>query len=108
MSFISFADHQLMVFFLDMLITFPKLVSNNQLLFPNDNSENISKNQYLAPADFYQIQNTTKSKQLYLLLNIPSISYQTDDFASLIKNCKTKLKVINVSECRVRTGRFSL
>ena len=90
------------------LITFPKLIqSDNQLVFPNDDTENIPKNQYLTPNDFYEIQNKTKSKQLYIHLNISSISYHIDDLVSLITNCKTKPKVIGISESRMRTGRPS-
>ena len=38
--------HQLEVFMLGQLITAPKLIqSNNQQLFPNDDTENIPKNQ---------------------------------------------------------------
>ena len=89
------------------LITSPKLIkSNNQLLFPNDDTENIPKNQYLTPNSFYEIQNKTKNKQLYMNLNISSISYHIDDVVSLITNCKTKPKVIGISESRMRTGRL--
>ena len=91
------------------LITSPKLIqSNNQLLFPNDDTENIPKNQYLTPNDFYEIQNTTKSKQLYIHLNISSISYHIDDLVSLITNCKTKPKVIGISESRMRISATSI
>ena len=97
MPFSNLTDHQLEAFMLGKLITSPKLIqSNNQLLFPNDDTENIPKNQYLTPNDFYEIQNTTKSKQLYIHLNISSISYHIDDLVSLITNCKTKPKVIGI------------
>ena len=73
--FCNVMDDQLEAFMFGKLITYPKLIlSNNQPLFPNDNTENIPKNQQLTPNDFYKIQNTTKSKQLYIHLNIPSIS----------------------------------
>ena len=63
MLFSNLTDHQLEAFMLGKLITSPKLIqSNNQLLFPNDDTENILKNQYLTPNDFYEIQNTTKNK----------------------------------------------
>ena len=107
MPFNNLTDHQLEAFMLGKLITSPKLIqSNNQLLFPNDDTENIPKNQYLTPNDFYEIQNKTKSKQLYIHLNISSISYHIDDLVSLITNCKTKPKVIDISESRMRTDRL--
>ena len=88
------------------LITSPKLIkSNNQLLFPNDDTENIPKNQYLTPNDFYEIPNTIKSKQLCIHFNISSISCHVYDIVPLITNCKTKPKVISISESRMRAGR---
>lgn len=87
------------------LINSPNLkFSNFQLLFPNGNTENIPKNQFLTPNSFYEIQNTTKSEQLYIHLNISCISYQINNLVSLITNCKTKQKVIRISESRIRTG----
>ena len=69
--FINLTDHQLESFMLGKLITSPKLIQlNNQLLFPNDDTENIPKNRYLTPYNFYEIQNTTKSKQLYTFKHI--------------------------------------
>ena len=65
------------------LKTSPKhILLNNQLLFPNDDTENIPKDQYLTANDFYEIQNTTKSKQFYIHLNISSISCHIDDVVS--------------------------
>ena len=91
------------------LPTSPKLmVSNNQLLFPDNDLENALKSQCLIPNNFYEMQNTTNSKQLYLHLNISSISYHVDDLATPVANCKTKSKVIGISDCRIRIGRLSL
>ena len=105
MSFSNFTDHQLDAFMLAALITSPKLnLSNNQLPFPNDDTENIPKYQFLTPNNFHEIQNTTKIKQFSIHLNISCISYYIDDLVSLITNCKTKPKVIGISESRIRTG----
>ena len=84
------------------------MLSNNQLLFPDDDLENTQKIQCLKPNNFYEIQNTTKSKQLYLHLNMPFISHHVDDLAARVANYKTKPKVIGISESRISTGRFSL
>ena len=71
MSLSNLTNRQLEAFILGKLITSPKLIlANNQLLFPNNYTENILKNQYLTPSDFYKIQNTRKSKQLSIYLNI--------------------------------------
>ena len=84
------------------------MLSNTQLFFPDDDLENTQKNQCLVPNDFYEIQNTTKSKQLYLHLNISSIWYYVDDLAVLVANCKTKPRKIGISECRIGAGRLSI
>ena len=106
MLFNNLTDHQLEAFMFGKFITSLNLIlSNNQLLFQNGDSENIPKKHYLTPNDFYEIQNTTKSKQLYINLSISSIFYHTDDLVSLITNCKTKPEVIGISESRMRTGR---
>ena len=106
MMFSNLTGHQLEAFMLGKLITSPKFIqSNNQLLFPNGDTENIPKNQYLTSNDFHEIQNTTKRKQLYIDLKISSISCHIDDLVSLITNCKTKPKLISISESRMRTGR---
>ena len=41
-------------------------------------------------------------------LNISLISCHIDDIVSLITNCKTKPKVIGISESRMTTGRTPL
>ena len=106
MLFSNLTDHQLEAFMLGKLITCPKFIkSNNQLPFQNEDTENIPKNQYLTPNNLYEIQNTTKSKQLYIHLNISSISYHIDDIILLTTNCKTKPKVTGISESRMRTDR---
>ena len=70
MPFSNLTDHKLEVFIFGKLITSPKLIpSNHQVLFPNDNTGNIPKNQYMTPNDFYEIQNTTKSKHMLHLLS---------------------------------------
>ena len=72
--FNNLTGHQLEALMLGKLLTSPKLVlSNTQLFFPDDDLENTQNNQCLTPNNFYEIQNTTKSKQLYLHLNISSI-----------------------------------
>ena len=57
---------------------------------------------------FYEIQNTIKTKQLFLHLNKSSISYHDDDLVTVGANCKTKPKVIGISEWKIRTGRLLL
>ena len=41
-------------------------------------------------------------------MNISSISYQSDNLTAFINNCKTKPKVIGLSETRLRKNRQPL
>ena len=88
-----------------MLGTSPKLLSTNDyLLFPDEECENAAKTELMTPDDFYQINNNN-SNNLFLHMNISSVSYHIDDLNTFIMNCKNKPKVIGISECRIKTGR---
>ena len=41
-------------------------------------------------------------------MNISSVFYHNDDLNNFIMNCKNKLKVIGISECRIKASRPSL
>ena len=41
-------------------------------------------------------------------MNISSVFYHNDDVNNFIMNCKSKLKVIGISECRIKASRPSL
>ena len=61
----------------------------------------------MALDDFYQINNNN-SNNLFLHMNISSVFYHNDDLNNFIMNCKNKLKVIGISECRIKASRPSL
>ena len=61
----------------------------------------------MTPDDFYQINNNN-SNNLFLHMNISSVSYHNDDLNTFTMNCKNKPEVIGTSECRKKAGRPSL
>ena len=86
-------------------LTSPKLFStHDNLLFPDEEYENAAKTELMTPDDFYQINNNN-SNNLFLHMNISSVSYHIDDLNTFIMNCKNKPKVIGISECRIKAGR---
>ena len=97
-------DYQLKALMSVKVLTSPKLLSTNDyLLFPDEECENAAKTELMTPDDFYQINNNN-SNNLFLHLNISSMSYHNDDLNTFIMNCKNKPKVIGISECRIKTG----
>ena len=74
----------------------PKLLSTNDyLLFPYEECQNAAKTELMTPGDFYQINNNN-SNNLFLHMNISSVSYHIDDLNTFIINCKNKPKVIGI------------
>ena len=97
--------YQLKVLMLGKVLTSPKLLSTtNYLLFPDEECENAAKTELMTPENFYQI-NKNNSNNIFLHMNILSVSYHIDGLNTFIMNCKNKPKVIGISECRIKTGR---
>ena len=72
----------------------PKLLSTNDYLpFTDEECENAAKTESMTPDDFYQINNNN-SNNLFLHMNILSVSYHIDDLNTFIMNCKIKLKLL--------------
>ena len=98
-------DYQLKALMLGKVLTSPKLLSTNDyLLFPDEECENAAKTELMTPENFYQI-NKNNSNNLFLHMNILSVSYHIDGLNTFIMNCKNKPKVIGISECRIKTGK---
>ena len=98
-------DYQLKAFMLGKVLTSPKLLSTNDyLLFPDEECENAAKTELTTPDNFYLINNNN-SNNLFLHMNISSVSYHIDDLNTFIMDCRNKPKVIGFSECRIKTGR---
>ena len=79
------------------------LYGYDYLLFPNEECDIAAKTELMTPDDFYQINNN--SNNLFLHMNISSVSYHIDDLNTFIMNCKNKPKVIGISECRIKAGK---
>ena len=98
-------DYQLKALMLGKVLTSPKLLlTNDNLLFPDEECENAAKTEVMTPDDFYQVINNN-SNNLFLLMNISSVFYHIDDLNTFIMNWKIKPKVTGISECRIKTGR---
>ena len=79
MPYSNLTDHQLEAFMLGKIITSPSLtLIENDLLFPNEILEDFSKTEYITPEDFFSSTYKIKSKELFIHLNISSISYHID------------------------------
>ena len=91
------------------LLTSPKLtIEKNEILLPSDDCENVIKNELYAPENFYKIKTNQNSDNLFIHMNISSISYRIDDLTALINNCKIKPRVTGLSETSLRKNRQSL
>ena len=83
-------DYQLKALMLGKVLTSPKLLSTNDyLLFPDEECENAAKTELMTPDNFYQINNNN-SNNLFLHMNILSVSYHIDDLNTSMMNCKNK------------------
>ena len=77
----------------------------NGIIIPSDDCENVIKNELYTPENFCKINTDQNSNNLFIHMNISSISYPIDDLAALINNCKIKPKIIGLSETRIRKHR---
>ena len=66
----------------------------NEIIFPSDDCQNVIKNELYTPENFCKINTDQNSNNLFIHMNISSISYPIDDLAALINNCKIKPKII--------------
>ena len=94
LPFNKLTDYQIKALMLGKVPTSPKLLSTNDyLLFPDEECENAAKTELMTLDNFYQISNNN-SNNLFLHMNILSVSYHIDDLNTFIMNCKNKPKVI--------------
>ena len=92
------------------LLTSPKLTieKKNRIIFPSDDCENVIKSELYTPENFYKINAAQNSDNLFILMNISSVSCHIDNLTAFINNCKIKPKVIGLSETRLRKNRQPL
>ena len=85
------------------LMTSPKqIIQENQVIFCNDKQSSVTTNEIYTPHEFHNHLKTLLPSNLYLHMNISSLSYHIDDRKSLITNCQVKPKIIDISDCRLK------
>ena len=103
------SDTQLEKLMTGKLLTSPKLtIEKSKIIFPSDDCENVIKNELYTPESFYKIDADQNSDNLFIHMNISSISYHIDNSTAFMNNCKIKPKVIGLSESRLRKNRQPL
>ena len=86
-------------------MTSPKqIIRENQVIFPNDKQSSVTINKIFTPDEFHNHLKTLLPSNLYLHMNISSLSCCIDDLKSLIRNCQVKPKTIGISECRLKNN----
>ena len=86
-----------------------KIIQENNLSFLVDKSGTSVKNDCLTPNKIYkQLSTISPTSNFYLHMYISSLPYHFDDLKYLVENCQIKLKVIGITECRLRANRTVL
>ena len=102
-AFSQLSDNQINNQMLGSLITSPKLIiKENQVIFLIDKQGSVTTNEIFTPDEFHNYLKTLLPSNLYLHMNILSLSYNIDDLKSLITNCQVKPKIIGISERRLK------
>ena len=79
-----------------------QLIQENQVIFPNDKKNSVTTNEIFTLDEFHYHLKASLPSNLYLHMNISSLSYYIDDLKSFITNCQVKLKIIGISESRLK------
>ena len=79
-----------------------QLIQENQVIFTNDKKNSVTTNEIFTPDEFHYHLKASLPSNLYLHMNISSLSYYIDDLKSFITNCQVKLKIIGISESRLK------
>ena len=108
LPFSNLTDLQIDSLMLGKLLASPKqVIIENQLSFVNDHCNSAVKNELLHPDQFRDLKPDITSN-LYLHMNISSLSYHFDDFRDLITNCNLRPKIIGLSECQLKKNKEPL
>ena len=101
--FSQLLNNQINNLMLGSLMTSPKqIIQENQEIFPNDKQSSVTANEIFTPNEFHNPLKTLLLSNLYLHMNISSLSYHIDGLKSLITNYQVKPKIIGISECRLK------
>ena len=100
MPFFNLSDNQLKIFMSGKTIISPNLVEENQndQLVPQEFGAAIKNNLY-TPQEINDTEISKESHNLFIYMNIASITYHIDKLHSFINDLKCKLNIIGISEC---------
>ena len=77
------------------LMTSPKqIIQENQVIFPNDKQSSVTTKEVFTPDEFHNHLKTLLPSNLYLHMNISSLSYHINDLKSLITKLSQKQLVL--------------
>ena len=86
-----------------------KIILENDLAFLDDGSGTLVKNECLAPDQFCkELSTISPSSNLYLHMNISPLPHHFGYLKYLVEKCHSKLKVIRITECRLRANKTVL
>ena len=72
------------------------------MIFLNDKQGCVTTIKIFTPDKMQNYLKTLLPSNLYLHMNISSLSYHIDDLNLLMKDCQFKPKAIGISECRLK------
>ena len=88
LPFSQHSDNQINNLTVGSLMTSPKqIIQENQVIVPNTKQRSVTTNEIFTPDEFHNHLKTILPPNLYLHMNISSLSYHFDDLKSLITNC---------------------
>ena len=73
-----------------------KHISEQDQILLLDKNFSFATNDYSTPEDFSKFVDNKSFSHLYLLTNISSLSYNIDDVASFILNCRKRPRIIGI------------
>ena len=79
-----------------------QIIQENHVIFYNDKQSSVTTNDIFTPDEFHNYLKTLLPSNLYLHMNISSLSYDIDDLKASIMNCQVKPKIIGISDCRLK------
>ena len=101
--FSQLSDNQINNLMLGSLMTSRKqIIQENQVIFYNDKQSSVTTNDIFTPDEFHNYLKTLLPSNLYLHMNISSLSYDIDDLKASLMNCQVKPKIIGISDCRLK------
>ena len=85
-----------------------KLISEQDQIMFSDKYFSVANNDYSTPEELSKFIDNKSPSHLYLHTNISLLSYNIDDLASFILNCRKRPRIIGISECCLKANQESL